>query len=68
MAGENQNENNGMRTVRVGEQSLQVPEGLSNEDILAAVGAVDPGFANGRIREDEQTHEFVVERVAGTKG
>lgn len=63
-----ENNNNGERIVRVGEQSFPVPEGMSNEDIMAAVGSVDPGFANGRIREDEATHELVVERVAGTKG
>lgn len=62
MANENE------RTVRVGDQTFNVPADMSNDDIMAAVGGVDPGFATGRIREDEQTHELVVERVAGTKG
>jgi hypothetical protein len=66
MAGEN--ETPGERVVRVGEQTFNVPADMSNDDIMAAVGNVDAGFANGRIREDESTHELVVERVAGVKG
>ena len=62
MAGE------GERTVRVGDQAFNVPADMTQDDIMAAVGGVDPGFANGRIREDEGTHELVVERVAGVKG
>jgi hypothetical protein len=58
----------GLRTVIVDGENYNLPDGMSETEVVSALSVNRPEYANGSIRVDETTQAWHLERGSGHKG